>query len=144
MPNISGQETVIALRGGNFKIPDGYDGYVDSEEPLHGYAGKTIASVHDYEKTPPAEKIISELSSKKGDIVKGAYAAKYFAVAVFSKCPGTETSSHSHRNGRNRKITRVDPDCWGEATYCHMGTPPEGSFLYRKLLNSMKIQLFWD
>lgn len=132
MPNISGQETVIALRGGNFKIPDGYDGYVDSEEPLHGYAGKTIASVHDYEKTPPAEKIISELSSKKGDIVKGAYAAKYFADlnSIFEVSRELKRPHILIGMGETGKITRVRSELLGnEITYCHMGTPSaEGQF----------------
>lgn len=138
MPRISGKETIVALRGGSFSIPGDYRGYIDSEDPLCGCGNRIIASVHDYEKTPSAERIISVLSSKKGDIVKGAYTVRSFADlnAVFAAARGINRPHILIGMGEIGKITRVRSELLGnEISYCHLGTPSaEGQYSLRESL----------
>jgi shikimate dehydrogenase len=74
-----GDSDLITLCGKDISsVPDGFNGLVDVGERTVQSEHRIIKSIHDFEKTPPAVKIISMLSEGDQEISKGAFKASSF------------------------------------------------------------------
>ncbi len=85
IPPVDGKDLLVTYRGpvDLGVLPEGYSGMIDigeSERPETGLG--VVASYHDYESTPDAERIRSLLSSMDADICKGAFTVNSFRDLV--------------------------------------------------------------
>ncbi len=77
VPAVEGRDLLVTYRGPVDLgiLPEGFSGMIDiGEEPRPDTKVGIVASHHDYEGTPTAERIVSTLRGMDCDIAKGAYA----------------------------------------------------------------------
>ena len=85
VPDIKDKELLVTYRGPVDLgiLPDGYNGMIDiGEEPRPETALSVVASHHNYETTPDAERIRSILGSMDSDVSKGAFSVNRFTDLV--------------------------------------------------------------
>lgn len=79
VPDAPDRDLLVTFRGpvDLGVLPEGFSGMIDiGEEPRPETGLAVVASHHDYEGTPSAERIVSDLRGMDCDIAKGAYAVR--------------------------------------------------------------------
>lgn len=79
VPDAPGRDLLVTFRGpvDLSVLPEGYSGMIDiGEEPRPETDVGVVASRHDFEGTPSAERIVSELRGMDCDVAKGAYTVR--------------------------------------------------------------------
>ncbi len=129
VPDAPGRELLVTFRGpvDPSVLPEGFDGTIDiGEEPRPETPATVVASHHDFEGTPTAERIVSILNGMDCDIAKAA-----FTVADFGDLANILDAARSLERrhvvlgmGAMGTITRVRADILGnEFSFGYVGEP---------------------
>ena len=124
---VSGRNTVLTLCRKNIDIiPEGFEGIVDVGSRDVAIPYRKIKSIHDFDKTPDSDEIVSLLSEGNQEISKGAFMASSF-TDLHSIMTASENLKRKHvilGMGEIGKITRIRQSLLGnEFTFGYVGTP---------------------
>lgn len=129
VPDIKGRELLVTYRGpiDLGVLPEGFSGTIDiGEEPRPDTALGVVASYHDYESTPDAERIRSIMRSMDCDICKGAFTVNRFTDLV-SILDAARSISKRHvvlGMGALGTVTRIRQTILGnEFSFGYVGEP---------------------
>lgn len=124
-----GHELLVTFRGpvDTSVLPEGFDGMIDiGEEHRPETSATVVASHHDFDGTPSAERIIAALSAMDCDIAKGAFAVRSLRdlVSILDAARSLRRRHVVLGMGPLGTITRVRSDVLGnEFSFGYVGEP---------------------
>lgn len=124
-----GHELLVTFRGpvDTKALPEGFSGMIDiGEEHRPETTATVVASHHDFEGTPHAERIVSVLSGMDCDIAKGAFAVNYLTdlVSILDAARSLRRRHVVLGMGPLGTVTRVRADVLGnEFSFGYVGDP---------------------
>ncbi len=123
----TGENIVLTLCGKDVNIiPEGFGGLVDVGNNNIPIPCRKIRSIHDFERTPNSDEIVSMLSEGDQEISKGAFMTSSF-TDLHSIMGASKNLKRKHvilGMGEIGKITRIRQSLLGnEFTFGYVGTP---------------------
>ncbi len=129
VPDTKGKETLVTFRGpvDLGVLPEGFRGLIDIGEEDRPETDLTVvASYHDYESTPDAERIRSILGGMDADIRKAAFKVNGFrdAVSILDAAKGVDFRHVILGMGPIGSVTRIRQRLLGnEFSFGYVGEP---------------------